>query len=137
MPILNYTTTIAAIKTVGEIQALLTTAGATRILIENNAKREPAALVFELHQRHYRLPCRHEAIYKKLSRDRNVPSRYRTPEQALRTAWRILKNWVEAQVAILETEMVQMDEVFMPYQVLSSGQTFYEEYKVKQLEMKP
>lgn len=39
-------------------------------------------------------------------------------------------------VAILETGMVKMDEVFLPYQVLSNGQTFYEEYQVRQLEQK-
>jgi hypothetical protein len=105
-------------------------------MIENNAQKEPAALVFELHQRSYRLPCRHEAVHKMLTRDRKVTAKYRTQEQALRVAWRILKDWIEAQVAILETGMVQMDEVFLPYQMLSSGQTFYEEYRVRQLEAK-
>lgn len=136
MPILNYTTTIAATKTVGEILTMLTTAGAKRIMIENNDKREPAALVFELHDRTYRLPCRHEAIFKMLSRDRKVTAKYRTPEQALRVAWRILRDWVAAQIAILETGMVQMDEVFLPYQIMSTGQTIYEGYQARQLETK-
>ena len=37
--------------------------------------------------------------------------------------WRILKDWVEAQMALLETGMVTMDESFLPYMV-SGGQTF-------------
>lgn len=136
MPILNYTTTIAATKTTGEIMTILTAAGATRIMIENNAKREPSALVFELHQRQYRLPCRSEAVHKILMRDRKVAARYSTPEQALRVAWRVLKDWIEAQIAIIETEMVRMDEVFLPYQIMANGQTIYEGYQAKQLEAK-
>ena len=46
-------------------------------------------------------------------------------QQAIRTSWRILKDWVEAQMALLETGMVTMDEIFLPY-MLSGGQTFYQ-----------
>lgn len=136
MPILNYSTSITAAKTVGEIQTMLTNAGANRIMIENDAQRQPIALAFELHEHQYRLPCRHEAVYIKLHRDRKVPPRLSTREQALRVAWRILKDWTEAQLAIIETGMVQVDEVFMPYQLLSNGQSFYEHYNARQLEMK-
>lgn len=133
MPILNYTTTVAATKTVGEIQSILAKAGASRTLLDyENAM--PVALVFELHGFTYRLPCRHEAVYIKLHRDSKVPPRLSTREQALRVAWRILKDWTEAQMAIIETGMVQADEVFMPYQLLSSGQSFYEHYNARQLE---
>ena len=48
-------------------------------------------------------------------------------------AWRILKDWVEAQMAILESEMVQMDEIFLPYMVTNEGLTTYELYKNNQL----
>lgn len=80
MPILNYTTTIAAGKTVGEIQAMLTKAGAKRIMVENSDKREPVALTFELNGYSYRLPCRHEAVTKLLYRDPNV--RHGSPRQS-------------------------------------------------------
>ena len=46
-------------------------------------------------------------------------------QQAIRTSWRILKDWVETQMALLETGMVTMDEIFLPY-MLSGGQTFYQ-----------
>jgi len=54
-------------------------------------------------------------------------------EQAERVAWRIVKDWVEAQMAILESEMVQMDEIFLPYMVNNNGQTFFEAYRNNQL----
>ena len=54
-------------------------------------------------------------------------------EQAERVAWRIVKDWVEAQMAILESEMVQMDEIFLPYMLSNSGQTVFEAYRNNQL----
>ena len=53
--------------------------------------------------------------------------------QAERIAWRILQDWTMAQMAILETEMVAMDQVFLPYMVNSAGETVYELYQSRQL----
>jgi len=53
--------------------------------------------------------------------------------QAERVAWRIVKDWVEAQLAILESEMVHLDEIFLPYMVNNNGQTVFEIYRNNQL----
>ncbi len=48
-------------------------------------------------------------------------------EQAGRVAWRIIKDWVDAQMAIVETEMVTIEQVFLPYMLMKdSGYTLYE-----------
>lgn len=52
----------------------------------------------------------------------------KTAEQAQRVAWRVLKSWIEAQIAIIETGMVAADEVFLPYQIVQGGETVYEAY---------
>lgn len=46
--------------------------------------------------------------------------------QAVRTAWRIVKDWVEAQMALVETQMVTTGQVFLPYMVLRDGKTLSE-----------
>jgi hypothetical protein len=56
-----------------------------------------------------------------------------TLEQAERVAWRIVKDWVDAQMAILESEMVQMDEIFLPYMLNQNNMTLYQAYKNNQL----
>ena len=33
-------------------------------------------------------------------------------QQANRTAWRIIREWILAQMALIETEMVTVEEVF-------------------------
>jgi hypothetical protein len=50
--------------------------------------------------------------------------KYCTPEHAARVTWRNLRDWTEAQMALTEVEMVEVQEVFLPYMV-TGGQTFY------------
>lgn len=55
-------------------------------------------------------------------------------QQAERVAWRIIKDWIEAQMAIIEAQLASMDEVFFPYMLDSAGQkTLYEAYCERQL----
>lgn len=60
---------------------------------------------------------------------KNVKATY---EQAERVAWRILKDWVLAQMALLDINMVKFEEVFMPYIVDKNGQTLFEKLEDKQ-----
>ena len=78
-----------------------------------------------------RLPANVDAVHKVLIRQKIKCDR----EQAERVAWRIVKDWVEAQMAILESEMVQMEEIFLPYMIGASGQTFFEAYQNNQLQI--
>lgn len=128
VPILNYTTSIAAAKTVAEIQQLLAKAGAEQVIVRYGKNGEPMALVFELNGEMYMLPCRAEAVHDKLRRDRAVPARYKNLDQALRVAWRILKDWTEAQVAIIQTGMVKAEEVMLPYMIMQGDKTVYDSF---------
>ncbi len=76
-----------------------------------------------------RLPANVDAVHAVLIRQKVKCDR----EQAERVAWRIVKDWVEAQMAILESEMVQMDEIFLPYMLNNTGQTVFEAYRNNQL----
>ena len=51
-----------------------------------------------------------------------------SPGQAERTAWRNVRDWVLAQMAIIEAGMVDIQEVFLPYMTNSQGQTLYQLY---------
>ena len=72
------------------------------------------------------MPVRVDAVYEVMTRQGVMRTDARARrEQAYRTAWRISKDWVEAQLALLETEMVDFEEVFMPY-ILSGRETLYQ-----------
>jgi len=129
MPLLNYTTSIAPQKTVMEIQSLLARAGANAIMADYDKDGNVVALSFRIDMDgkplSFKLPTDWEPVHRTLNRQ-NVSPKYKTPEQALRVAWRITKDWVEAQLAIIETQMVTTAQVFLPYAVTNSGQTVYE-----------
>lgn len=132
-PLLNYTTTIEAIKTVGEIQGILAGHGAKSIKTDYSADGQVEALSFLIVTPHgevgIRLPVDPEAVFRVLNKQNRlgkVPGRYLNHAQAVRVAWRIVKDWVEAQMAILETEMVKMEQVFLPYAIVKDGKTLYE-----------
>lgn len=130
MPLLNYTTQIEASKTVGQIHGILVTHGARAILTNYDAQGQIESLSFEVNTphgiAHIRLPVDPEAVLRvMLKGDVRVPRRLVTRAQAVRIAWRIVKDWVEAQMAILETEMVKMEQIFLPYIQTQSGQTLF------------
>ena len=54
-------------------------------------------------------------------------------EQAEMTAWRNVRDWVLAQVALVESCDVPMDEVFLPYLADGQGGTLYQLYADGQL----
>ncbi len=130
MAILNYTTKISAYKTVGEIQSLLGKKGVKSISI-NYDKGRPSAILFVLVVGQidvgFRLPCNVEGVLKAMQNDRSIPRSNKTSEQAERTAWRIIKDWVQAQMAIVEAGQAVMEEVFMPYAVMrNTNQTMFQ-----------
>ena len=89
-----------------------------------------------------RLPCDPAPVYKVLERqsfEKKIPKSFVNHDQALRVAWRIVKYWVEAQMALLETQMVKMEQIFLPYAIVKNGRTLFEsmrEDKFKLLEAK-
>ncbi len=134
MSILNYTTKIDPWKTVGEIQQILSRHGVTNISIRNEDSM-PAGLMFSIDYYNpnnqeargiplnFSLPCNWNGVLNCMKKDKKIPANHKTREQALRTSWRIIKDWVEAQMAIVEAELSPLQEVFLPYLVNSRGET--------------
>ncbi len=143
MPLKNYTTEASAMKSIGEIQGNLVAHGARAIMINYGSDRQPESLSFiisikESNDIPFRLPANIPAVEKVLERQlssssyRSYDQEYQQQrkkkrhEQAFRVAWRILKDWVDAQMAIIETEMVTLEQVFLPYLVVKDDRTLYE-----------
>jgi len=130
MAILNYTTKITTEKTAGEIQRKLADAKAQAVLCEYDNDSVMCAMSFRIMTSHgsvfFRLPANTQGVFKALQSNKKIPKKLRTKEQAARVAWRILKDWVEAQLAIVEAEMADLTEVFLPYAQNQSGKTIYE-----------
>lgn len=133
MSLLNYTTSISSFKTVAEIQQILVKHGAKKIMQDYDENGSLSAVCFliatPIGEHGVRLPANIDAVDLVLQKQKVRGGR----EQAERVAWRIVKDWVEAQMAILESQMVTIDQIFLPYMMNTDGQTVYELFQSKQL----
>jgi len=73
----------------------------------------------------FRLPIDWRATYEVMKQD-DTPRSYVNEAHARRVSCRIIKDWVEVQLAIAETKMVTIPQVFLPYAVNQDGRTLYE-----------
>ena len=141
-PVANYTTSIGVTRTVSECQKLLADYGAQRIAIdyENGV---PTGVSFALPDVGlFTLPVDIEAMHRLLvvqrdagllrgARDRKTAA---SRQQAERVAWRVIKDWLLAQMSIIESRMVTFEEVMLPYLHTDDGRTLREAYRTRELE---
>lgn len=132
MAILNYTTTIESYKTVAEIEQILVKHNSKSImknyegecitglsfLIDAGNRQVPVRMPVQIEQ------CLMILQQEKKNGTKNIKA---TREQAERVAWRILKDWVEAQMALLDIQMVKLEEIFLPYIEIENGKTIFQE----------
>lgn len=139
---INYTTKISAAQTVGEMQALLAEHGASRISVDYVAG-SPTALGFALSTPHgeriFSLPVNVEAMHLLLlAEDKagrlktGTKSERASLAQAERVAWRVVQTWLAAQLALVATQMVTVDEVMLPYLTDAAGVTLYDKYRARE-----
>jgi hypothetical protein len=134
MSLLNFTTKIPAAKTVSDVTQILVRGGARQIMSEFDSDGNASGVSFSIDTpmgiRGFTLPVHAEPILYLLKEDTNPTIRphHRTLEHAHNVAWRIIKDWLEAQMALIETEMVTFDQVMLPYMRSVEGTTLYEQY---------
>jgi hypothetical protein len=133
MPILNYTTKIDAVKTIGEIQQVLVKHGARKVMQDYDEKQHPIALFFMIETvegpKYIRLTADAASVQRVLKAE-GVKCDI---EQAERVAWRIQKDLVEAQMAMLQAQMAGMQKLFFSDLLDETGEkTLFEIYQEKQ-----
>jgi hypothetical protein len=118
---------------VGEIHGLLARNRARSISTEYDGAGNPTAIAFRIETAYgdarFRLPARLDQVWKVMTKQYQqgkVPRRFATREQAARVGWRIILTWLQAQLALIESDMVDLGEVMLPYALDRSGKTFYE-----------
>ena len=120
-------------KTASQVQDILARHGATEVSIRYRDGK-PIAVAFGIETsygpRAYRLPVNTEGVFKAVKKyGSGVPPRYQNQNQAARIAWRILKDWTEAQLAMIESGMENLDTVMLPYMVINdAGETLAQLY---------
>ena len=133
MAIKNYTTTVDVHKSLGEIQNALASHGARKIMVDYDGGGQPTGIVFGIdtpaRPRGVCLPANVEGV-RAVFACQKVKAQ---SGQAERTAWRNIRDWIMAQMAIIEAGQVEMEEVFFPYLTDQQGRTLYQIYQGGQL----
>jgi hypothetical protein len=124
MPIIaDAYTDVKAEKSVNEIIEMLRSHHASDIII-NYKEGTPIGLAFIIERSNgsalsFQLPASIDKVYAILIEKRRASWRAdvvkSTRMQAERVAWRIIRDWIRAQMAIIDTELVTTEQVFFPY----------------------
>lgn len=133
----NYTSTVPAERSIAEIEQLLVRAKARNIAKQYDGQGQVLALEFSLPNEtaaaiYVRLPANPDAVFEVLKRSkkridpRSIP---RLRDQARRTAWRLMLDWVAVQLSLIEMRQAELMQVFLPYVMTSGEQTFYDRLK--------
>ncbi len=139
MALLNYTTKIGAEQTISEIQKMLSLQGVSAMMTEYDGPHVSAVsfrLLMDGKPVGFKLPCNWKAVYEIFTAKagkRNIWDAKREArvldarkQQAIRTAWRIIFEWMRAQLALVDVNMVTVPQVFLPYAIMKDGRTLAE-----------
>lgn len=138
---LNYTTKIRAAQTVGECQSILAQAGASSVAVHYE-DGSPTGLSFALKTPHgprnFTLPVdvsAMQAVLQKAERAgefaslKKATSAFTSREHAANVAWRVVKDWLEANLALIAAQMATLSEVMLPYLHVDEDRTLWQAYK--------
>lgn len=136
----NYTSSQSVARSISYIEAKLVQHGATQILKRYGPDSRVDSICFSINidgnDMPFKLPAKvqecEKVLLANLSARARPETRKKVPQQAERTAWKILQDWVEAQMAMIELSQTEIMEVFLSYLFDGQkGQTFFEQIKSK------
>lgn len=141
----NYTTKIESKKTIGEITELLTENYAKSIQLVNDDDRTTKAIKFSLviedKEIFFLLEANVDATLRAMVANSKVTKAHKNKEQAIRTAWRNLKEYLQIKLAFIAVEseknarMLDMKKHFFADMVDSNNQTIFQAYQKQQLQL--
>lgn len=134
---LNYTTKVASSVTLAEVHDLLREHGADAVATAYTDRRV-TGVQFHFQGHAYDLPVDVDAMQRVL--DHAVTSgplkgthanktALRSRDHAERVAWRVVKDWLEAQLALVAAQQVPLDEVMLPYLITVTGRPLRTEWR--------
>lgn len=130
----NYTTIVPAEQTISEIQIMLSEHGVTAMMTEYDG-RQVSAVSFRLDiegkEMSFQLPCNWRSVRQVFDDEGITTSHFKHKDknldnQAIRTAWRVIHAWIDAQLALVEINMVTVPQIFLPYTIMRDGRTLAE-----------
>ncbi len=141
MSLKNCYTSIKVDKTMSDIERILSTHGASDIWKQYDGSGNVLCLNFAVTTDFGKIPFRLPMDAQKISQIlRNEKKAGRLPglskarvediDTARKVGWRIIKDWIDSQLALVEVNLVKVEEIFLPYAYNpAKNQTLYETIK--------
>ena len=126
--IANSKTKVPVARTVAEITEMLVAQGARTVNIEYenlNAKAVRFEIVRPEYSMTFALPADARATCAALNRERRRGCAVDI-DQARRVAWRVVRDWLRAQLTLVEIGAAKLEQVMLPYAIVDDeGTTLY------------
>lgn len=137
----NYTSSVPAFRSVQHIEDKLSAYGIKNIIKSYGTNKELVGVCFIINENGeeiaFKLPARVEECEKILSRrvkKLHKSTLKRIREQSERTAWKLLSDWVDVQMSLIEIGQAEMLQIFLPYVYCpETDQTFFEKLKKRKV----
>lgn len=135
---LNYSTSIEADKTAAECVSILArhSAGSINLSFEGG---KPTGLSFSIQTmwgpKQYALPINLNGTQKALIAaygKGQISRRFTERDQAERVGWRVVKDWLESQLALIEAGLADLPQIMLPYVQGDDGRTLWAVYSETQ-----
>lgn len=139
----NYTSKVSAERSISRIEKKLVDKGAYNIIkLYENKELQGVLFLYRIKGKEtlFKLPARVDKVEKKLMEYYNNPktpsARERIKAQAKRTAWKILNDWIDIQMSLIDLEQLTFMEIFLAHVYdYEKKKTFSEE--LEEQEYKP
>lgn len=145
----NYTSNVPVSTTIFRIEQVLIRCGVSGIMKDYGINQKVIAITFRVYlsegkPQMIRLPADEEKALDALWKDylgddlnsdgeakwgsRKRRDKNSFKDQAARTAWKIIQDWVEVQMSMIQMQQADLAEVFLPY-FYDGRKTYYQALK--------
>ena len=132
----NYSTSVSGERTIAEIEKMLAGFGAISVIKEYQSDGTVHLLAFKVGDVSYKLPANikgvYDVMYGNKQRYYGRDSVKNREKQAYRVAWRIIKDWLHAQLSLISSGQAEPEQVLFPY-AYDGKSTLFQKWKEKKL----
>jgi len=138
----NYTSNVPVTTSINRIEHRLSTVGASPIS-KMYQEKHPVGMIFQLKINDmpmtFKLPAKIDAVFNVFWKEIRRPrpgTETNIRNQAERTAWKILSEWIDIQVSLIQLEQADAVEVFLSYSYdPKADKTLFEKVKEGSLKL--
>lgn len=135
MNIKNYTSETPVFRSIERIEKRLVDIGAKSVVKEYDSNKKIVGITFCIDINNstvaFKMPAQVEKVFNLFWKHANPhrANKQKYLEQAERTAWKNVSEWIDIQASLVMMEQADFIQVFLPYAITKEGETVYDSFK--------